>query len=95
MVYKTSKRTVSASNQLSGTISQRIIVLRYVGGKAANIELDFNFEMPTKNESLYLRKGIFHLKHLSPGTTERRTQKLYNKRDRDFERNRKANNPRR
>ena len=93
MVYKTSKRTVSASNQLSGTISQRIIVLRYVGGKAANIELDFNFEMPTNNESLYLRKGIFHLEHLSQETTKRRMNKQQKTRDREFERNRKSNNP--
>lgn len=89
VIYKTSKRTVSASNELSGVISQRIIVLKYVGGKDANISLDFNIEMPTKNESLYLRKGIFHLERLSQNTTERRSRKQQNTRDRDFERKRK------
>ena len=89
MVYKNTNKTVSASNELNGVITQRIIVLRYVGGKAANIELDFNLEMPTNNESLYLKKGIFHLQHLSQNTTDRRSRKQQNTRDRDFERNRK------
>jgi hypothetical protein len=93
MVYKNTNKTVSASNELNGTITQRIIVLRYVGGKAANVELDFNLEMPIKRESLYLRKGIFHLERLSSGTTTRRMDKQQKTRDRDFERNRKANNP--
>jgi hypothetical protein len=95
MVYKNTNKTVSASNELNGTITQRIIVLRYIGGKAANVSLDFNIEMPTNNESLYLRKGLFggHFKHLSDDTTDRRTKKLYNTRDREFERNRKSNNP--
>jgi hypothetical protein len=90
-IIRSKDKRVSASNQLSGTISQRFITLRYVGGEGADINLNLSIEPPTKTKSLYLKKGIFGDQHLSSGETRRRMNQQQNKRDRSFERNRRNN----
>ena len=93
-VSKFKEKTISASNQLKGEIQQKLIVLKYVGKQGGGFDIDLDIELGFKNESLYLRKGLFggHLKHLSDDTTNRRRDKQDRTRQRDFDRKAKENN---
>jgi hypothetical protein len=93
-VTKFKEKTISATNQLKGEIQQKLIVLKYVGKQGGGFDIDLDIELGFKNESLYLRKGLFggHLKHLSDNTTNRRRDKQDRTRQRDFDRKAKENN---
>jgi hypothetical protein len=83
-------------NQLKGEITQKIIVLKYTGRKGGGFDIDFSLIPGSKEKSMYLRKGLFGgRKWLSQNTTDRRLSNMYKKRDKAFERKRKANNPNR
>jgi len=91
-VFRTKDKKVSSNNQLSGTISQRIITLKYVGGEGADINLNLSVEPPTPNKSIYFKKNIFGDHQLfGSNKIQRNLNKQDNKRDRAFERNRRNN----
>lgn len=91
-VTKTKQRTRASVNQLKGQITQKIIVLKYTGRKGGGFNIDLDIIPGSKEKSMYLRKGLFggHLKKLSDNTTDRRLTNMYKKRDKSFERERKA-----
>ena len=71
-VDKITNRKINSVVQSKGTITQRIIKLNYVGRNGPKIEFDSGFQAPSKEKSIYLRKGLYGLKLLSQGTTRRR-----------------------
>jgi len=89
-VTKTKQGVNPSINELKGQITQKVIVLKYVGRKGGNVDIDFSLIPGKKTKSMYFRKNIFgdHVK-LSDSSTNRRLTQLYNKRDRDFERQRR------
>ena len=91
-VTKSKQRTRASVNQLKGEITQKIIVLKYTGRKGGGFDIDFSLIPGSKEKSMYLRKGLFggHLKRLSDNTTNQRLNTQQRKRDKSFERERKA-----